>query len=144
METRGGWIYSSLFCTSLRKCQQAIQNHCCWEDEKGEYYLIMVAHNCQGKTKNVTAKTKPSRQKQKPHGKTKIPNGKTKNLTAKTKYLMAKPKTVRFLVLLWGILFLPWSFWFCCEVFVFAVRFLVLLWQLWATVLNTLRLFCQK
>ena len=46
---------------------------------------ITVAHNCHGKTKNLTAKTKyltakpkTSRKKQKPHGK-------TKNLTAKTK-----------------------------------------------------------
>ena len=98
-----------------------------------------------------TAKPKTSRQKQKHHGK-------TKNLTAKTKYLTAKPKTsrqnqilhskskialvlpwvfafaVRYLVgfavrvLSWGILFLPWAFWFCSEVFVFAVRFSVLPW----------------
>ena len=50
----------------------------------------MVAHNCHGKTKNLTAKPKTSRQKQntsrqnrKPHGKNKIPHNKTKNLTAK-------------------------------------------------------------
>ena len=56
---------------------------------------IPVAHNCHGKTKNLTAKTKyltakpkTSRQNQKPHGK-------TKNLTVKTKYLTAKPKTSR-------------------------------------------------
>ena len=48
----------------------------------------MVAHNCHGKTKNLTAKTKTSRQNQKTHGK-------TKNLTAKAKYLTAKPKTSR-------------------------------------------------
>ena len=84
-----------------------------------------TAHNCHGKTKNLTAKPKTSRQKQntsrqnqKPHGKTKIPHGKNKNLTAK-----------------------PKLFCFCCEVFgfavryfVFAVRFLVLPWQLWATI----------
>ena len=46
-----------------------------------------------------------SRQNQKPHGKTKIPHGKNKNLTAK-----------------------PKLFCFCCEVFGFAVRFLVLSW----------------
>ena len=84
----------------------------------------MVAHNCHGKTKNLTAKTKTSRQNQKPHSKNKIPHGKTKNLTAKTKYLTAKPNTsqqkqnsfgfaVRFLFLPWGILVLPWGFWFC-------------------------------
>ena len=55
-------------------------------------------------------------------------------------------------VLAWGILFLTWGFWFCLEVFVFCrevfgfavrhfvftVRFLVLPWQLWATVLTPL------
>ena len=120
----------------------------------------MVAHNCHGKTKNLMAKTKyltakpkTSRQKQKPHGK-------TKNLTAKTKYLTTKPKTSRqnqilhsknqipvphskskyprqnkaILLLLWGILFLPWGFLFCLDVFVFAMKFLVLPWQLWATI----------
>ena len=73
---------------------------------------ITVAHNCHGKTKNLTAKPKTSRQKQntslqnqkphgknknltakpktsrqnqKPHGKNKIPHGKTENLTVKTK-----------------------------------------------------------
>ena len=58
-----------------------------------------VAHNCHGKTKNLTAKTKTSRQNQKnltaktntsrqnqkPHSKNQKPHGKTKNLTAKTK-----------------------------------------------------------
>ena len=58
-------------------------------------YKAMVAHNCHGKTKNLTAKTKTSRENQKPHGKNKIPQGKTKNLTAKTKYLTAKPKPSR-------------------------------------------------
>ena len=55
---------------------------------------------------------------------------------------------VRFLVLPWDILFLPWGFWFCrevfcfcCEVFGFAVRFLVLPFQLWATVLLQLECF---
>ena len=71
-----------------------------------------VAHNCHGKTKNLTVKTKTSRQNRKPHGKNK------------------------------AILFLLWSFWFGREVFcfcravfgfavryfVFAVRFLVLPW----------------
>ena len=76
-------------------------------------------------------------------------HGKTKNLTAKTKYLTAKPKTsrqkqsyfvfaVRFLVWPWGILFLPCGFWFCREVFCFcrevfgfAVMFLFLPWSFW-------------
>ena len=106
---------------------------------------MMVAHNC---------------------------HGKTKNLTTKTKYLTAKPNTseqkqnsfgfavgicfaVRYLAFAVKYLVLPWGLWFCREVFsfveryfgfamrfsvlpwgffVFAVRFLVLPWQLWATV----------
>ena len=105
-----------------------------------------VAHNCHGKTKNLTAKPKTSRQKQKPHGKIKIPHDKTKNLTAKpntsqqkTKYPTAKANThgktkvilltVKYLVLPWDFLFsLPWVFCFCREVFVFAVT------RLWATI----------
>ena len=98
-------------------------------------------------------------------------HGKTKNLTAKTnyRYLIAKPNTSQekqnsfgFVV---GICFchevfgfccevfgsavrslvLPWGFWFChevlCfrhEVFGFTVRFLVLPWQLWATIARPL------
>ena len=76
---------------------------------------ITVAHNCHGKTKNLTAKTKyltakpktsrqkqntsrqkqnTSRQNQKPHGKNKIPHGKTENLTEKTKTSRKKQKTM--------------------------------------------------
>ena len=78
-----------------------------------------------------------SRQNQKPRGKIKIPHDKTKNLTTKPNTSQQKPNTprqkqiptarpklfcfccevfgfaVRFLVLPWGILFLPWGFWFC-------------------------------
>ena len=131
----------------------------------------MVANNFHAKTKNLTAKTK-------------YLTAKPKNLTSKAKYPMAKPKTSRqnqtlhsknkialvlpwvfafavrylvFAVKFWfcrevfgfavrvlsrGILLLPWGFWFCREVFgfavryfIFALRFLVLPWQLWATVL---------
>ena len=97
-----------------------------------------VAHNCHGKTKTLTAKTKTSRQNQKPHGKNKIPHGKTKNLKAKTKYLTtkpnltAKPKTSRQNQILHSKNQIPHGkskaklFWFCCEVFGFAERFLVL------------------
>ena len=84
-----------------------------------------------------------SRQNQKPRGKIKIPHDKTKNLTTKPNTSQQKPNTprqkqiptarpklfcfccevfgfaVRFLVLPWGILFLPWGFWFCREVFCF-------------------------
>ena len=84
----------------------------------------------------VTAKPKTSRQKQKHHGK-------TKNLTAKTKYLTAKPKTSRqnqihhsknkiaLILICRGYLLLREVFGFCCEVFGFAVRSLVLPWGFW-------------
>ena len=110
-----------------------------------------------------------SLQNQKPHGKNKIPHGKLKPNTSQQNQnsfgfvvgicfcreifgfcCEVFGFAVRFLVLLWGILFLPWGFRFCREVFcfcrevfgfavryfVFAVRFLVLPWQLWATVLQ--------
>ena len=48
--------------------------------------IITVAHNCHGKTKNVTAKTKYI-----PHDKTKTLTA--KYFTAKTKYLTAKANT---------------------------------------------------
>ena len=128
------------------------------------------------KTKNLTAKTtyltttpETSRQNyQSPHGKTKYFRAKTKYLTAKAN-TQAKPKlfcfccevfgfAVRFLVLPWGILFLPWGFWFCRDVFVFAVRFLVLPWgilflswgilflpwQLWATIILSISIFLKS
>ena len=109
----------------------------------------MVAHNCHGKTKTLTAKTKyltakpktsrqkqnTSRQNQKPQGKNKIPHdktkphGKTKYFTAKTKHLTAKAnthgKTKAILFLLWSIWFCREVFCFCREVFGFAVRYFV-------------------
>ena len=105
----------------------------------------------QGKTKNLTAKTKISRLNQNLHGKNKIPHGKTKYFTAKTKYIvyLVLPWVfafavrylvfaVKYLVFAVRFLFLPWSwgFRFCREVFCFCrvVRFLVLPWQLLATV----------
>ena len=74
----------------------------------------MVAHNCHGKTKNLSAKTKTSRQNQQPNGENKIPHGKTKNLTAKPNTSQQKQNSFGFAV---GI-------YFCREVFVFAVRVL--------------------
>ena len=88
----------------------------------------MVTHNCHGKTKNLTAKTKTSRQNQKPHGKNKIPHGKTKNLTAKPNTSPQKQNSFGFAV---GICFWREVFGFCCEVFGFAVRSLVLPWGFW-------------
>ena len=91
----------------------------------------------------VTAKPKTSRQKQKHHGKTKNLTAKTKYLTAKPNTSQQKQNSFGFavgicfcrevfgfccevfgfavrslvlpwgLVLSWGILFLPWGFWFC-------------------------------
>ena len=84
-----------------------------------------MAHDCHGKTKNLTAKTKTSRQNQKPHGKNKIPHGKTKNLTAKPNNSQQKQNSPGFAV---SICFCREVFGFCCEVFGFAVRFLVLSW----------------
>ena len=67
----------------------------------------MVAHNCHGKTENLTEKPKTSRQKQKPHGKnknltakTKVPRGKATNLT-QNQILHSKNKIA------WV---LPWAF----------------------------------
>ena len=85
----------------------------------------MVAHNCHGETKNLTAKTKTSRQNQKPYGENKIPHGKTKNLTApKTKYLMAKPNASQQKQNSFGSV--PWVFAFAVRYLVFAVKYLVL------------------
>ena len=101
-----------------------------------------------GKNKNLTAKPKTLRQKQRPHGKNKYFRAKP-NTSQQKQTLMAKPKlfcfccevfgfAVMFLFLLWGILFLPWGFWFChevfcfcCEVFGFAVIFWFLLRGFW-------------
>ena len=100
--------------------------------------------------KNITAKPKTSRQNknitakpktQKPHGKNKIPRGKNKNITAKPNASQQKKNSFNWFCR--GYWLWPWSIcmvfllciWFCREVFGFAVRFLVLSWKLWATVL---------
>ena len=89
----------------------------------------MVAHNCHGKTKNLSAKTKTSRQNQQPNSENKIPHGKTKNITAKPNSWpntsQQKQNSFGFAV---GICFCREVFGFCCEVFGFAVRSLVLSW----------------
>ena len=114
--------------------------------------------NLTAKTKHLTTKPKPSRQNQRSHGKTKYFTAKTKYLTSKAN---THVKTKAILFLLWSILFcrevfgfavryfafavryfvfavrflvLPWGFRFCRDVFGFAVTFLVLPWQLWATI----------
>ena len=60
----------------------------------------------------LTAKPKTSRQNRKPQGKNENLTAKPKTSRQKNKNLTAKPK-----ILL--ILFSPWSFWFCREVFCF-------------------------
>ena len=85
----------------------------------------MVAHNCHGKTKNLTAKNKntirlkqnTSQQNQKPQGENKIPHGKTKSLTAKPNTSQQKQNIA--LVLLW-------LFASAVRYLVFAVKYLVL------------------
>ena len=67
-----------------------------------------------------------SRQNQKPHGKNKIPHDKTKNLTAKPNTSQQKPNTSRQKQIPTAK---PKLFCFCCEVFGFAVRYLVLAYQ---------------
>ena len=122
-----------------------------WQKVKHIPHLVVtVAHNCHGKTKNCMAKTKTSQQNQKPYGKNKDLMAKTNtseqkpNTSQQKQTLMAKPKlfcfccevfgfAVMFLFLLWGILFLPWGFWFCHEVFCFCCEvfgFAVIFWFL--------------
>ena len=90
----------------------------------------MVAHNCHGKTKNLTAKTKyltakpkTPRQKQNTSRQNQKPHGKNKNLTAKPNTSQQKQNSFGFAK---GIWFCHEVFGFCCEVFSFAVRSLVL------------------
>ena len=84
-----------------------------WRNGSSPYPTL--AHNCHGKTKNLTAKTKTSRQNQKPLDKTENltakpktsrqkqntsrqnqkPHGKTKDLTAKPNTSQQKPNTSR-------------------------------------------------
>ena len=81
-------------------------------------------------------KEKDSRQKEKPHGKKKHSKQK-ENLTAKRKRLAAKFLRYRedililisFAVRSW-LFFLPWGYYICRELFLFAVR-LILLPYLW-------------
>ena len=85
-----------------------------------------VAHNCHGKTKNLTAKPKTSRQNQNTPRQNQKPHGKTKYFTAKTKYPTAKAnahgKTKAILLTLnrgvFGFavryfVFAVWFHWFC-------------------------------
>ena len=73
----------------------------------------MVAHNCHGKTKNLTVKPKTSRRKQSTSWQNQKPHGKTKDLTAEPNTSQQKqiPTTK------------PKLFCFSCEVFGFAMRY---------------------
>ena len=84
----------------------------------------------------VTTKPKTSRQKQNTSRQNQKPHDKTKDLTAKAN---TQGKTKAILLLLWSIWFCREVFDFAVRYFVFAVRFLVLLWQLWATIINSLQ-----
>ena len=120
-------------------------------------YCIFIMQKLRGPT-TVMAKPKTWRQNRKPHGKTKDlmakPNtSQQKPNTSRQKQIpTAKPKlfcscsevfgfATRYFVFAvryfgFAVMLLSWGFWFCCDVFVFAMRFLVLPWQLWATVRN--------
>ena len=84
----------------------------------------MVAHNCHGKTKNLTAKNKNIT------AKTKYITAKPKTSLAKTKYLTAKPKASRQNQILHSknkiALVLLWLFASAVRYLVFAVKYLVL------------------
>ena len=109
------------------------------------WWWSMVAHNCHGKTKNLTAKTKTSRQNQKPHRQKQNTSQQNQILHSKSKIALGLPWVFAFAM---RYLFFAVGICFCHEVFVFAVRFfgfavryfvfamtfLVLPWQLWATV----------
>ena len=89
--------------------------------------------NTSRQNRNLTAKTKTSRQKQNT-SQQQHPHGKTKDLTAKPNTSHQKPNTSRQKQIPTAK---PKLFCFCCEAFGwfgFAVRFLVLPWQLWATI----------
>ena len=97
------------------------------------------------KNKNFT---KTSRQKQNTSQQNQKPHSKTKDLTAKTKYPMAKAnthsKTKAILLLLWSTWFCHEVFCFCREVFGFAMMFLFLPWQLWATISQRYKIPARK
>ena len=108
-----------------------------------------------GKTKNLMAKTKYLMAKPKPHSKNKSSQRKL-NTSRQNQILHSKNQTPHgkskyprqnqsYFVFAVKYLVLPWGFWFCRDVFGFAVRyfvfvtrFLVLPWQLWATISTNL------
>ena len=81
-------------------------------------HLCMMAHNCHGKTKHLTAKPNTSQQKQNRFGFT-VGISFCREVFGFCCEVFGF--VVRSFVLPWGILFLPWGFRFCSEVFGFAV-----------------------
>ena len=134
----GNWALNiRAYGTHCKVCFSQISVDCKWPYRwfmQDSYLCLWWPTTVMAKTKNLTAKTKyltakpktswqkqtTSRQKQKPHGK-------TKDLTAKPNTSQQKPNTSRQKQIPTAKLKL-----FCY--FVFAMRFLVLRWQLWATI----------
>ena len=94
--------------------------------------VMAKTKNLTAKTKYLTAKTKTSWQKQTTPQQKQKPHGKTKDLTAKPITSQQKPNTSQQKQIPMAKLKLFWYF-------VFAMRFLVLPWQLWATISATHR-----
>ena len=94
-----------------------------------------MAHHCHGKTKNLRAKTKylttkPKtwRQNQRPHSKAKYFIALKPNTARQKQIPTAKPKLFCFFCEVFGFavrfLVVPWGLWFCRDVFVFALTVL--------------------
>ena len=98
--------------------------------------LTAKTKNLTAKTKYLTAKTKTSRQNQMLHSKSKITLVLPWVIAFAVRYLVrfcceVFGFAVSFLVLSWGILFLPWGFRFCSEVFGLPWGILFLPWGFW-------------
>ena len=94
------------------------------------YFCLWWPTTVMAKTKNLTWKPKTSWQKQTTSRQNQKPHGKTKHLTAKPNTLQQKPNTS------WQKQ-IPMAKLKLFSYFVFAMRFLVLPWQLWATISAT-------
>ena len=89
---------------------------------KMHYPLLRCPTTVTAKPKTSRQKQNTSRQNRKPHGKNKNLTAKPKTLTAKSKTSQQKPNTSRQKQIPTAK---PKLFCFCCEVFGFAVRYLV-------------------
>ena len=116
-------------CHAKPKTSRQKQNtHSKTENLMAKTKYLMAKPKPHGKNKIPHGKTETSRQKQKPLSENLIPHGKTKDLTAKPNTSQQKPNTSRQKQIPTAK---PKLFCFCCEVFGFAVRFLVLPWRFW-------------